>query len=256
MKTIEVENLLNDEVLLKKSFFHFAPKKVYDSISKYGLIPDVGKHSLGLEKNPKVFFSEGGINLLRVADTWIRWLSWHVAREIRFGVNYEYWTQEGEMEFRKDFANKKVYTDDVMNEVFNRFLNMTSNYEYYILDLKERIDFSYDDVDEFKTGFIKDNVLKFTPSFREMYGPYSNYSNVNMDKWNMHTYPNIGVSKNKIYHVTSSKYGKDFNMLDMIREVKSKYNSNPKYKSEIDELKFLNSFLDSKDYVIKNPTLM
>lgn len=256
MKTIEVENLLNDELHLNNSFFHFAPKSAYDSIRMRGLVADIGKHSLGLEKNPKVFFSEGGINLLRVADTWIRWLIWHVAREMRFGINYERWDKEGEMEFRRDFGNGKVYTDDVIREAFDRFLNMTNNYEYYILDLKEGIDFSYDDIDEFKISFIRDNVLSFTPSFKEMYGPYSNFNNVNMDKWNMHTFVNKGVSKDKIYHVVSTKYGNDFNMLDLIMEIKNVYSCNPKYKNELNELKFLNSFLDSRDNVLKSPSLI
>lgn len=43
-------------------------------------------------------------------------------------------------------------------------------------------------------------------------------------------------------HVVSSKYGKGFNILDMIYEVRKKYIEEA--KSQIDELTFLNNFLE------------
>lgn len=242
MREVELENLLNDNETLNKTFFHFAPKSAFESINEKGLLALKGKNSQGIEENPKVFFTEGGLNLLRISDIWIKWFAWHIAREKYFGKHYKDWTKEKAAAFKSDFENGKIYTEDIMEKAQNKFLEMTTTFEYYVLDLEEGIDFSYDDIDEVKNRCVHDGILYFSKGFREMYGPYSDFESTKMDKWNMHTFKNKKVSKEKLMHVVSSKYGKDFNMLDMICEVRKKYIEEA--KSQIDELTFLNKFLE------------
>lgn len=58
---------------------------------------------------------------------------------------------------------------------------------YYILDLKEGEDFSFDEVDvkkQYKLNF-KDEPDQM---FKEMYGKYSNFESAKVDKWNMNTF--------------------------------------------------------------------
>ena len=49
---------------------------------------------------------------------------------------------------------------------------MTTTFEYYVLDLEEGIDFSYDDIDEVKNRCVHDGILYFSKGFREKYGTY------------------------------------------------------------------------------------
>ena len=58
---------------------------------------------------------------------------------------------------------------------------------YYILDLKEGEDFSFDEVDvkkQYKLNF-KDEPDQM---FKQMYGKYSNFESAKVDKWNMNTF--------------------------------------------------------------------
>lgn len=59
-----------------------------------------------------------------------------------------------------------------MEKAQNKFLKMTTTFEYYVLDLEEGIDFSYDDIDEVKNRCVHDGILYFSKGFREMYGTY------------------------------------------------------------------------------------
>ena len=43
-------------------------------ISEEGLHPIIGENAMGIEKNPKIFFSKGEIGILKVTEVWARWL--------------------------------------------------------------------------------------------------------------------------------------------------------------------------------------
>ena len=59
---------------------------------------------------------------------------------------------------------------------------------YYILDLKEGEDFTFDEIDVKKEKFInleKDSIRYRIPN--HMYGNYSDFESAKVDKWNMNT---------------------------------------------------------------------
>lgn len=254
MKTVELQDILDNDEILNKTFFHFTPKTMFERIKKDGFKAEKGKNAIGVEENPKVFFVEGPINLLRIADVWIRWIGWNIGKEKYLGKNNENWSKERFYMFKNDFANGSIFTEEIINETYAKFLEMCKSFEYFTLNLEEGKDFIFDDIDEVKrNSFNKDN-LSFSPAFMMMYGSYSDFTNIQTDKWNLHTFPYRGVSLDKISHVVSSKYGKDFNMLNMIVDIRRKCLSNPEKKKYIDELVFLNDFLEKTHSLEKDTT--
>ncbi len=255
MKTIELNDILENDKMLDKALFHFAPKDNYNEIQEKGFEAKIGNNAMGIEKNPKVFFSEGPINLLRIADVWIRWIGWHVSQKKYFGKNNENWSNEKFIQLKNDFASGAIFTEDILGETYREFLNMCMNFEYYVFDLEEGIDFAFDDVDEVKESHLYNGVLSFSPTFMMMYGPYSDFASIKTDRWNLHTFPNKGVTLDKISRVVSDEYGNNFNMLDTILEVRKKCLTNPEKKKQVYELAFLNDFLE-KTCDLENKTTM
>lgn len=256
MKTIELKDILENDELLNKTLFHFAPKADYEIVSNDGFKAVKGQNAMNIEKNPKVFFAEGPINLLRIADVWIRWISWHVGHRKYLGRNNENWSNEKFAQLKNDFASGDIFTEDVIDETYRIFLDMCKNFEYYTFDLEEGVDFSFSDTDEVKGNHLHNGVLSFSPAFMKMYGPYSDFTSIKTDRWNLHTFPNKGVSLDKISHVVCDEYGKDFNMLDMILEVRKKCLTNPEKKKQVSELAFLNDFLEKTCGLEKNATII
>ena len=78
---------------------------------------------------------------------------------------------------------------------------------YYLLDLNEGEDFSFDEVDVKKDANLK---RKDIPSdieykiFHEMYGSYSNFESSKVDKWNMNTFlgKQMTIEPNRIRQLT------------------------------------------------------
>lgn len=82
---------------------------------------------------------------------------------------------------------------------FDRFLR---KYVLLHLDIKEEIDFSFDDIDQIKAKeYDKEYLIKGGYSLK-----YSDLESTKMDKWNLHTFSNHGVdfSKLKICYVGES----------------------------------------------------
>ena len=59
---------------VENSYFHFTDEASLESIKEKGLISDIGKHSVGIDKKPSIFFSYGMIPTLQGTDTWIKWV--------------------------------------------------------------------------------------------------------------------------------------------------------------------------------------
>ena len=83
----------------------------------------------------------------------------------------------------------------------------------------------------------------------------SDFTSIKTDGWNLHTFPNRGVSPDKISYIVSNKYGNSFDMLSMIIEVRKKCMNNQKRKEQVNELVFLNNFLE-KTNSLENKTTM
>ena len=115
---------------------------------------------------------------------------------------------------------------EIIEKTFIDFYNYISNCVYLKLDLKEHEDFAYDDIDEIKKYFKKDEMLK------KMYGPYSNIDSPIMESWNMHTFTNRIISPDKLSII---ELNENPNALCIIKNLAEKYSR--------DNLYYLNEFL-------------
>ena len=69
MNSVNLRSLDRNEVL-----FHFTKSSNLEAISSLGLLPMIGKNSMGIENTKKVFFSKGYKGFLEICDVWINWL--------------------------------------------------------------------------------------------------------------------------------------------------------------------------------------
>ena len=176
-------------------YFHFTSKSNLNSIEKYGLIPKISKHAKYLEKTKKVFFVEGLDNLLVLFDCWINVYFYMPKIPFIYTLGSHFLRQRWFPQIISDcyfgiLKRTKIHTKRAF-KVFEKLLNESILLH---LDLEEKIDFRYDDVDEIKTRNYKKRHLELMG-----YSPnYSSLENNVMDEWNMHCLPNHVVSKNKI----------------------------------------------------------
>lgn len=182
-----------DEIDLKNSFFHFTDALNIDSISKYGLLPALGKNSKLFESTRKIYFSKGTDGVLKICDVWLKWLM-GVMDEVNNSNQYK--GQELYETTRKSarkFQSKEYLKDEAkkIDSFEKMFCDMTRR-RYLILKLRDEIDFSYNDIDEIKENYLKiernDMISLNYEYMKEFYGSYSNIDNLTVETWNMHTY--------------------------------------------------------------------
>lgn len=181
------------EIDLKHSFFHYTNKSNLDSILKNGLEPRIGQNSLYVEKTPKVFFVEGEKGIVTIMDVWLRWLT------SKSSINkFIYWL--GTFYMRSPFCIKSIPNNVVMKnlksqkkrkKVYEKMKYILENSVFFILDLEEKIDFDYSDIDEVKNTYYE-SFLKL------LYPSDSNIKDKRIEYWNMHTYSNKIVDSKKI----------------------------------------------------------
>ncbi len=194
-------------------YFHFTKTENLNSIFEYGLVPKVGENAKGVEDSSKVFFSESGENVLKLIDVWIRWYIVRYQRvayvsEAVKGINpkqsplsdlvYRQREREALDRHHKDVETGAVETDEAKRAAFKKMYKDWSNVSYLALDLKESEDFSYEDKDDAKTRqAASESDLKY---LEYMYGKIENIEG--LEKWNLHTFKNKGVSPENIDLVT------------------------------------------------------
>ncbi len=77
---------------------------------------------------------------------------------------------------------------------YKYFDNFLKNFTLLNINIRDGIDFSYEDIDQIKNKHYRKEYL-----IKAGYSPlYSDLESVKMDKWNMHTFSNHGVDKDKI----------------------------------------------------------
>ena len=181
------------QIEIDNTFFHYTAKENLNNIIKNGLEPRIGKNSLYVEKSKKVFFAKGEKGVLTLMDDWLKWLNSKcgMSNQIYFiGTFYmrmplciklipNYIVQ-------KSLKNKKKHI-----KVFNELRLILDNSVFLILDLKENIDFSYNDIDEVKNSYYE-SFLKL------LYPSTSDLKNKKMEYWNMHTYSNKLIEFEKV----------------------------------------------------------
>ena len=181
------------QIEIDNTFFHYTAKENLNNIIKNGLEPRIGKNSLYVERSKKVFFAKGEKGVLTLIDVWLKWLNSKcgMSNQIYFiGTFYmrmplciklipNYIVQ-------KSLKNKKKHI-----KVFNELKLILDNSVFLILDLKENIDFSYNDIDEVKNSYYE-SFLKL------LYPSTSDLKNKKMEYWNMHTYSNKLIEFEKV----------------------------------------------------------
>lgn len=181
------------QIEIDNTFFHYTAKENLNNIIKNGLEPRIGKNSLYVEKSKKVFFAKGEKGVLTLMDVWLKWLNSKcgMSNQIYFiGTFYmrmplciklipNYIVQ-------KSLKNKKKHI-----KVFNELKLILDNSVFLNLDLKENIDFSYNDIDEVKNSYYE-SFLKL------LYPSTSDLKNKKMEYWNMHTYSNKLIEFEKV----------------------------------------------------------
>lgn len=181
------------QINIKHTFFHYTNKKNLDTILETGLEPRIVENSLYVEKTPKVFFMEGEKGIMTIMDVWLRWLT------AKSGVNkFVYWL--GTFYMRIPFCIKSIPNNIVKknlkntkkrNKVYKKMKYILDNSIFLILDLEEKIDFDYNDIDEVKNTYYS-SFLKL------LYPSNSNLKDSRIEYWNMHTYSNKIIGAEKI----------------------------------------------------------
>ena len=158
------------QIEIDNTFFHYTAKENLNNIIKNGLEPRIGKNSLYVEKSKKVFFAKGEKGVLTLMDVWLKWLNSKcgMSNQIYFiGTFYmrmplciklipNYIVQ-------KSLKNKKKHI-----KVFNELKLILDNSVFLILDLKENIDFSYNDIDEVKNSYYESFLKLLYPSTSDL----------------------------------------------------------------------------------------
>ncbi len=192
LNKINIQDISNIDT--NNMFLHYTNINNLNSIIENGLQPRIGINSIIIEKEKKVFFSIGEKGALVIMDCWIKWL---IAKP---NVKIIYWIGAWLLKFK--FVPKFLH--NIIKSINNKSKNkkvkayknlkkILDNSIYLILDLKENVDFSFNDVDEIKkySNFPKKYI-------QEMYAYNSDINNPKMEYWNMHTYSNITIKPSKI----------------------------------------------------------
>ena len=175
-------------------FLHYTSIDNLDSICINGLQPKIGKNSKVIEKTKKIFFTIGDKGALVIMDSWLKWL---VAKPMSNFIYYigafllkvPFFPKIIHKIIMKMNQNKKKYKWS-----YKKLKEILDQSVYLVLDLEEKIDFNYDDVDEVK------KFSHFPSSFIEsLYAYDSNILDETMEYWNMHTLSNKVIEPNKIH---------------------------------------------------------
>lgn len=186
---------LND---IKTNYFHFTKKSNLKSIDEIGLIPKKGHHAKHIEETEKVFFVEGLDNLLILFDCWInvyKKIPLLPDSKITYGLGSKAMKSKYFPMFFVDIyfmliknsKRHKKYAYKIFDKLLNECVLL-------YLDIKEGVEFSFNDIDEIKSrGYRKRHLIELGYSEK-----YSDMNSNKMDRWNLHTSNNIGIESNKI----------------------------------------------------------
>lgn len=181
------------QIDINNNFFHYTNKNNLEGIFQEGLQPRIGDNSLYVEKSKKVFFAAGQIGILTIIDVWLKWLT------AKKGTA-KWFHQFGCFYMRIPFCIKfipnlwvkrKLKSNKIRNKSYEEMKCILDESVFLILDLKENVDFSYNDIDEVKDTYYE-SFLKL------LYPSESDLSNKKIEYWNMHTYSNKVIDSSKI----------------------------------------------------------
>lgn len=240
IKKVNLIELSDEE--LRHGLFHFSLKKDKNSIDRKGLETRIGRNSKGIDKQSSIYFSYG---LEGTLETWDVWLKWRANRlyspcfqeenkEIIEKLENGTATEEEKKEYyykaelwNEEFSSGKYREDkEKMKFLFDFQIDEMQASNYYLLDLKEGEDFSFDEIDVKKESNLKrkdrTNDVGYK-IFHEMYGSYSDFESSKVDKWNMNTFlgKQMIIEPNRIKQLTLPNGKND--VLSIITYLHDKY---------------------------------
>ncbi len=180
---------------MHSNYFHFTKKSNLKSIVEKGLVPKISFHAQSLENTKKVFFVEGLDNLLILFDCWINVCKKYPLIPGMFNLGtkimkYNWFPQKIINGYFKYTEYNKIHKL-IAYKYFDRFLK---KYVLLNLEIKEKMDFDFNDIDQIKAkGYKKEYLIQGGYSLE-----YSDLKSIKMDKWNLHTFSNHGVDASKL----------------------------------------------------------
>lgn len=177
------------------NYFHFTKQNNLKSINNKGLLPKISFHAMSLEDTKKVFFVQGLDNLLILFDCWIHVCSKYPLIPGMFNLGTKVmrykWFPKSIIYAYFKYTEYNKFHKFVAYKYFDYFLK---NYVLLNLTIKEKVDFSFEDIDQIKAkGYPKEFLVKGGYSLI-----YSNLETIKMDKWNLHTFTDHGVESSKL----------------------------------------------------------
>lgn len=269
IKSIDITQLSDEE--LDKTCYHYSLKKDKNSIDKEGLKARIGRNSDGVDQLNSIYFSYG---IEGVLETWDVWLKWRLNR-----LNNPYWQEENKeiqeairsgtaskeekyefyskcQQWEKEFTSGEYKDDTEKLEFLYKFQMdemLASN--YYILDLKEGEEYSFDEVDVKKKhnlGFKNqpDRITQYKV-FKEMYGKYSDFESNKVDKWNMNTIlgKEMTIEPSRIKQLSLPNGKRD--VLSVINYFYDKYKENTPEEEQV-QFDLLDDYMEFAKEKIKN----
>ncbi len=194
---LELKNVPLEE--LDSMFFHFCDDEflnIYDSV---GISSQIGNNSKGIDFEPSIFFSKGVEGVLELWDVWFKWKA-----DKLFNPRSKSNSTEAEIKSWYTYFSSGDFLKDneLLNQVFDIMIEEMEKSSYYLLDIKEKEDFTYDQIDHKKESAIENAKQRgyLNPMTTMMYGKYSDFSTPIVDKWNMQTIPgkNITITPDKL----------------------------------------------------------
>lgn len=180
---------------IDSNYFHFTKKSNLQSIMDKGLLPKISFHAKFLEETEKVFFVQGLNNLLILFDCWINVCEkyplvpgmFHLGTKI---MRYP-WFPKAIINAYFKYTNYNKIHKLVAYHYFDIFLK---RYTLLNLDIKEKVDFDFQDIDQIKAkGYDIEYLVQGGYSKK-----YSDLNSKRMDKWNLHTFSDHGVDSSKV----------------------------------------------------------
>lgn len=224
---------------LNNIFLHYTSKSNLKEICEKGLEPRIGINSKLVETSKKVFFSVGDTGALVIMDVWLKWLIFKPTN------NYIYWF--GAFLLRIPYFPKIIHKIIINNYkkskkkhiwAYKKLNDILNDSVYLILDLEENIDFSSNDIDEAKSLYR--SSAKY---IEDIYAHDSDFQDPKIEYWNMHTYSNKIIEKEKISLLKAEDNYTANDILLYMAKTKEEYvNTNCPFLKE-----YLNYLLENKE---------
>lgn len=276
MRKINITDLIKEEKETgKKHKFHFTEsEKTLEKIKKEGMVAQIGTNAKGIDKENKVFYSEGIESLMQTIDVWVRFEleRKHLERSNKkfndtFHMDpYEETQIEytiGELAKLKEFENVKediqkvkdrlkeeydAYATKTFPDTEEKFLEAMYNKE----NVEATLEKAYDDFKRRKYllldytpkfSYIDEPKLQFKNHGKDfkknwMFGKYSDFDGMVSDKWNMYTTEDIAADN--ISQIVSDNGDR---AIDIIQEVYDNSEKNYDYS----DLKLLIDYAKEKE---------